>query len=83
MGRGRKNGSTVPAGETSQQKFVRLGVKRMNNFLMRARQLKNLAYYDHTEPQSKKLLEQCVAAVEDVKQAFERKQSNQGSFSFD
>lgn len=58
--------------ESSNQKFVRLGEKRMSSLKSRARMVKNLATYDHTPEQKEKLLAAVEHIAAEIKQAFDR-----------
>lgn len=76
----------IPKDEKPNEKFVRLAVPRMTAFKARARMLKNLASYDFSDAQFKRMIEECEQAVLDIRSAFMRAQSrgkNVDQFRFD
>lgn len=70
--------------ETSNQKFLRLGTKRMGAFRQRVKSLRNLAAYVHTPEQRDKMLAEIKKQVADIEHAFDKStKAPQEAFRFD
>jgi hypothetical protein len=79
-GRGRRARTLVPEDETRHDKFVRLALARMSALKAKARQVKNLAIYPHTETQANKIVGELKALAADIEAAFAPRGSDRFSF---
>lgn len=70
----------VPEGERREDKFVRLALHRMTALKVKARQVKNLANYPHTEAQAAKIVGELKTLAAEIETAFVPRSDDQFSF---